>query len=150
MWQKILPGSIDNACPGNPAALWLFWFITAVTIGRSLAHILLPDGGAQSIATVPLDQFSREGAAAVITSFALWGLSQLLLSVVMVLVAVRYRGLIPAVYLLILMEHLGRIAIGLSKPLPTLTTPPGATGNLVFIAVAAIGLALCFREARSD
>ena len=106
--------------------------------------------GAQSIASVPLDQFSREGAAAVITSFALWGLSQLLLSVVMVLVAVRYRGLIPAVYLLILMEYLGRIAIGLSKPLPTLTTPPGAAGNLVFITVAVIGLALCFREARSD
>ena len=61
MWQKILPRSIDNACPGNPAALWLFWFITTVTVGRSLAHILLPDGGAQSIATVPLDQFSRRG-----------------------------------------------------------------------------------------
>ena len=58
MWQKILPKSIDNVCPGNPAALWLFWFITTVTVGRSLAHILLPDGGAQSIATVPLDQFS--------------------------------------------------------------------------------------------
>ncbi|MFZ8989504.1 MAG: hypothetical protein ACO2ZJ_04095, partial [Pseudohongiellaceae bacterium] len=83
MWLKILPRSIDNVCPGNPAALLLFWLITTVTVGRSLAHILLPDGGAQSIATVPLDQFSREGAAAVITSFALWGLSQLLLSVVM-------------------------------------------------------------------
>ena len=105
--------------------------------------------GAHSIATVPLDQFSREGAAAVITSFALWGLSQLLLSVVMVLVSVRYRGLIPVTYVLILMEYLGRIAIGLSKPLPTLTTPPGAAGNLVFIAAAVSGLALCFREARS-
>ena len=55
----------------------------------------------------PSGSIQREGAAAVITSFALWGLSQLLLSVVMVLVAVRYRGLIPAVYLLILMEYLG-------------------------------------------
>ena len=150
MWQKILPRQLDNECPGNPVALWLFCLVIAVTVGRSLAHILLPDGGAQSIATVPLDQFSWEGAAAVITTFALWGLSQLLLSVVMVLVAVRYRGLIPAMYLLILVEYLGRVAIGLGKPLPTLTTPPGATGNLFFIAVAMIGLALCFRENRSD
>ena len=97
----------------------------------------------------PSGSVQREGAAAVITSFALWGLSQLLLSVVMVLVAVRYRGLIPAVRIN-LMEYLGRIAIGLSKPLPTLTTPPGAAGNLVFIAAAVSGLALCFREARSD
>ena len=150
MWQKILPRQIDNACPGNPVALWLFCAVTTVTVGRSLAHILLPDGDAQSIATVPLDQFCGEGAAAVITSFALRGLSQLLLSVVMVLVAVRYRGLIPAMYLLILMEYLGRVGIGLGKPLPTLAAPPGATGNLVFIAAAVIGLALCFREAHSD
>ena len=101
--------------PEIRVALWLFCAVTTVTVGRSLAHILLPDGGAQSIATVPLDQFSAEGAAAVITSFALWGLSQLLLSVVMVLVAVRYRGLIPAMYLLILMEYLGRVGIGLGN-----------------------------------
>ena len=81
MWQKILPRQIDNACPGNPVELWLFCTVTTVTVGRSLAHLLLPDGGAQSIATVPLDQFCGEGAAAVITSSALWGLSQLLLSV---------------------------------------------------------------------
>lgn len=98
MWQKILPRQLDNECPGNPVALWLFCLVIAITAGRSLAHILLPDGGAQSIATVPLDQFSGEGAAAVIASFALWGLSQLLLSVVMVLAAVRYRALIPAMY----------------------------------------------------
>ena len=97
-----------------------------------MAHLLLPDGDAQSIATVPLDQFCGEGAAAVITSFALRGLSQLLLSVVMVLVAVRYRGLIPAMYLLILMEYLGRVGIGLGKPLPKLAAPPGATGQSGF------------------
>lgn len=69
MWQKILPRQLNSERPGNPVALWLFCLVTAVTVGRSLAHILLPDGGAQSIATVPLDQFSGEGAAAVITQF---------------------------------------------------------------------------------
>ena len=53
-------------------------------------------------------------------------------------------------YFLILMEYLGRVGIGLGKPLPTLAAPPGATGNLVFIAAAVIGLALCFREAHTD
>ena len=97
-----------------------------------------------------MDQFSGEGAAAVIASFALWGLSQLLLSVIMVLAAVRYRALIPAMYLLILVEYLSRVVMGIGKPLPTLATPPGATGNLFFIAAAMIGLALCSRETRSD
>ena len=97
-----------------------------------------------------MDQFSGEGAAAVIASFALWGLSQLLLSVVMVLAAVRYRALIPAMYLLILVEYLSRVVIGIGKPLPTLATLPGAKGNMFFIAAAMIGLALCSRETRSD
>ncbi len=35
-----------------------------------LAHLLLPDGGAQSIASIPLDGFTSNGAVAVIHIFA--------------------------------------------------------------------------------
>ena len=150
MWQKILPRQIENACPGNPVALWLFCAVTTITVGRSLAHLLLPDGGAQSIATVPLDQFCGEGAAAVITSFALWGLSQLLLPVVMVL-GCGSLSWADSCHVLINFDGVpSRVGIGLGKPLPTLAAPPGATGNLVFIAAAAVGLALYLREAHSD
>jgi len=44
--------------------------LTVITIGRSLAHIFLPDGGAQSIATIPLDSFTTNGEATVIHIFA--------------------------------------------------------------------------------
>jgi hypothetical protein len=58
MNNRLLPSSFDNNFDGHPASLWLFGLITTVTLGRSLTHIFLPDGGAQSIATVPLSQYS--------------------------------------------------------------------------------------------
>ena len=45
MGKLFLPDSLDNNFPGHVAAIWLFALITIVTIGRSLAHIFLADGG---------------------------------------------------------------------------------------------------------
>ena len=77
MKYRLLPSSFDNNFDGHSISLWLFGLITTVTLGRSLTHIFLPDGGAQSIATVPLDQYSSGAESSVISTFALWGLSQL-------------------------------------------------------------------------
>ncbi len=146
MINRILPHQFDNQYPGHKVGVWLFVLITIMTIGRSLVHIFAADGGAQSIATIPLDQFTTDGANAVVTMFAFWGQSQLLLGIVFVLVAWRYRSMIPLMYVLILLEYAGRIAIGLNKPLLTIDTPPGATGNLILIVLSIIGLAISLRS----
>ena len=145
MLKLIFPAKFDNQLRGHRLALWIFYACTIVTVGRSLAHIFLADGGAQSIATIPLDTFTTGGAATVIAVFALWGLSQLLLAFIFALVACRYRSMIPLMYVLILIEYAGRIVIGLNKPLATLETPPGAIGNILFIVLAICGLALSMR-----
>jgi hypothetical protein len=67
-------------------AKWVFVLLTVMTIGRSLIHIFLPDGGASSIATIPLDDFTQDGSDAVIHIFAQWGLSQLLFGLMYVIV----------------------------------------------------------------
>lgn len=137
-----MPPQFDNNFRGHKSAVWLFYLITAVTVGRSLVHIFALDGGAQSIATIPLDQFGEDGSRTVVSMFALWGLSQLLLAAIFVLVAVRYRSMIPLMYILILAEYAGRIAIGMAKPLATLGTPPGAAANIVLILLSILGLVL--------
>ena len=53
--------------------------------------------------------------------------------------------MIPLMYVLILAEYLGRIAIGLTKPIVTVGTPPGGPGNLVMIALGVMGLVLSLR-----
>jgi hypothetical protein len=46
-------------------AKWLFVAMTVMSIGRSLTHMFLPDGGMQSIASIPMDAFSSEASAVV-------------------------------------------------------------------------------------
>ena len=43
-----------------------------------MEQIFTSDGGAQSIAKLPLDTFTQNGADTVVSLFSLWGLSQLL------------------------------------------------------------------------
>jgi hypothetical protein len=143
----LFPTRADNDYRGHPIALWVFVPITLITLVRSCIHIFAPDGGAQSIATIPLDTMTSGGAQGVVTIFALWGLSQLLLGFVYVVVLWRYRALVPLMYLLVLVEYAGRMAIGAMKPIASLETPPGATANPIFITVALVMLVLATREA---
>lgn len=148
MLERLLPRSIDQGYRGHPLALWVLVLLTLMSLGRSLVHIFFEDGGAQSIATIPLDSFTPNGAAAVVTIFAMWGLSQLLLALVYVVVLWRYQALIPLVYLLLVAEWGGRLLIGLGKSVETVERPPGAVGNVVFPLVGLVMLALSLRETK--
>ncbi len=149
MFAKLLPQTITNDYRGAPVAKWVFALLTVVTIGRSLAHIFLPDGGAQSIATIPLDDFTSNGAAAIIHIFAEWGLSQLMFGLLYVLVLWRYQALIPLMWLFILVEYSGRLLLIFTKPFETVGTAPGGVGNYIFIPLALLMLVLSFKERKS-
>jgi hypothetical protein len=113
---------------------------TLVGIVRSLLHIFLPDGGAQLIATIPLDSFSEEAKAVVIGMFALWGLSQLLSSLIYVYILLKKKQWLPFAWFLLLIEYASRWLIGQFKPFETVQTAPGATGNYVFVFISLIML----------
>lgn len=76
--KKIYPEIDNQRYTGSLMAKWSLLPIFAFTLVRSLLHIFLKDGGAQSIATIPLSSFSLEAQGAVIQIFGLWGLSQLI------------------------------------------------------------------------
>lgn len=145
MFETLFPKRIDNSYRGMPIAKWALAAMTALTVGRSLAHIILPDGGAQSIATIPLDSYSPAAAAAVTGMFAQWGLTQLMMGLLYVLALWRYQSLIPLMWLFIAFEWSGRLLLGAVKPFETAGTAPGAVGNLVFPLVALVMLALSLR-----
>ena len=132
MLNKILPKVADNNYNGHVIALWFFYLITIVTIVRSCIHIFKNDGGAQSIATIPLDTYTKGGAEAVIFIFAYWGLSQLMFGLLQGIVAVKYKGLIPLMYLFLLFEYVARFGISLFKSLETTGQAPGGVINYIF------------------
>lgn len=146
MIEKLFPRQVTNEYRGTAVAKYFFVLMAIVTIARSLAHILLPDGGAQSIATIPLDEFTVNGAATAVHLFALWGLSQLLMGLLYVVVLWRYQALIPLMYLLMVVEYAGRLLLTVAKPIETHGTAPGAIGNYIIIPLALVMLALSLKE----
>lgn len=149
MLERLLPRTIDNDYRGHPLALWAFVAITGMTLWRSLVHVFRADGGAQSIATIPLDRYPEAAATAVIVIFSLWGLQQLVVGFVYVVALARYRALLPFLYLLLLVEYLGRLGLGAWKgPLETVSAPPGARLNVAMIVLASVLLGLSLRAPR--
>ena len=147
---QILPDVINNHYRGLKISQYAFYLIMAVTLVRSLIHVFAPDGGAQSIATIPLDTYSAEAASAVILMFSLWGLSQLLMGIVYLVVSLRYKSLIPAMYVLVIFEYAMRIVIGQMKPILTTGTAPGSIENWIMVPVCAVLLTLSLIPAKSS
>ncbi len=54
MLESILPRSLDEGYRGHPVARVVLVILFGITLARSLVHIFFSDGGAQSIATIPL------------------------------------------------------------------------------------------------
>ncbi len=153
MIRRLFPEKFDNHFPGQKIALWVFYALTAITLWRSQHHIFAADGGAQSIATIPLDSYIQGGAETVVSVFALWGLAQLAVSLMMLLACVRYKAMIPLLWLFIIFEYVGRLLIGMYKPIETVETAPGATANLVIPIIALLMLILSLippKTARND
>jgi len=141
--QKILeilfPGKADNNLRGSKWPLYLFILITLVGTVRSFIHILSSDGGAGSIAGMNLNV---TGANEVIFAFAMWGGEQLIYAIIQWVVILRYRSLIPLMWVVQLLETLMRMLVGHIKPITFAHTPPGQIGNYVFVPLAILMLIL--------
>ena len=139
--ERIFPKELNNDYKGYKFVLYVFFALTVLTLWRSQHHLFSADGGAQTIATIPLDTFTTSGAAAVIGVFGLWGLSQLIIGMIYLIVSLRYRAMIPLMYLLMFVEYFVRtVYFPLAKPIPTAGTAPGATGNLPLMIIAFVML----------
>ena len=145
MLQRLLPPRIDNTFLGHRLALWLFGVLVLMKGGIGLGTIFNGRSAATSADGIPLDTFSPAGEQAFVSLFAAWGLSQLMINLIGLLVLVRYRAMVPFMFALLLLEHLGRRLIFFVLPIASTGTSPGFFVNLVFVAVMIVGLALSLR-----
>lgn len=116
----------------------VFFVISIITIIRSLIHIISPDGGAGSIAGIPLSQYSMEASQTIIFMFALWGISQLIIGLFYIYILIIKPNLIPIMLLSFTLEYSLRLIIGQLKPILTTHTAPGAYGNYIMIPLSII------------
>jgi len=140
--NRIFPEHIDNHYRGHKLALWFFVPITFMKLAISLLHIFNADGGAQSISTIPLDSYSPGAAQNVIALFARVGLDQLFLGLIFVLVLIRYRAMIPLMYVLIVVQYIAHEGVVHMKPLALAGTSGASTPALVLMVLSICGLVL--------
>jgi len=129
--KKIIPDTIENRIPNNKFVYYFTWLLVAFNFFRSLEHIFNEDGGAESIAGIPLKSYSSEAANNIISIFAQWGFSQLVLACILLLVVLKMREFIPLMLLIVALENILRGAVGLYKPLILGDAPPGAISPII-------------------
>lgn len=143
MWNKLFPAKVENSYKGLfPGMLLLGFYVFKSFLSGSI-HMFAPDGGAQSIASIALDQFHNGGAESVITIFGLWGMEQFIIGLIAFVVLLRYRGLIPMMALVYVLEYAGRVAAPLYTPgIVSVHQPPGAAADTLLFPLTLVMLLL--------
>jgi hypothetical protein len=129
--KKLIPEKIENKIPKNKFVYYFFWLLVGFNFFRSIEHIFAEDGGAESIAGIPLSSYSPEAANNIVSIFAQWGLSQLFLACILLIVVLKIRELIPLMLLIVALENIFRAGIGQYKSLIIDSAPPGALTPLI-------------------
>jgi hypothetical protein len=106
MLSRIFPRQIDNAFRGHRLGVWLFAPVVALKLVIGVNSILHTRDVAMGADGIPLDRLGA-GADEVLSLFALLSLSNLMLALLGALATIRYRAMIPLLYLLFLLQQLG-------------------------------------------
>jgi hypothetical protein len=145
MLNRIFPKLVDNTYRGHRLAIWLFALVVLMELSMGTNSIVNTRMVAMSADGIPLDQYGAGGADAVIAIFAIAGLFRVLLALQGVLVLLRYRAMIPLMYLVLLVLHLGSKALLLLHPIAksgVATAQLGSAFILAFLAMLLIGFVL--------
>ena len=142
----LFPNLIDNEYKGKKIPLFFFYLLIPVTIIRSLVHIFKADGGAQSIANIPLHLYSEQASDTIVHLFSEWGLSQLLFGVLYIVVLIKYKSLIPLMYLFMVLEYSTRLFLAFYKPFVLEGYAPGGIANYFLVPLFVVLFILSLKK----
>ena len=109
-------------------------FLTIETV-RSLLHMLLPDGGASSIAGIDT---TGPGGSNLISIFGQWGTTQLVLVILYWFLFIYDDSYMTLIFGLLALEYFLRILEGWIKPLQTSKPPPGAILSYIVLPLSIV------------
>lgn len=157
MLSRLLPRQLDNTYQGYTLALWLLVPIVVVKflMGVNVAGLNPWVSNRDVLRTVdgiPLDTFGADATSTVVFLFASWGLALLLLSVLGIAALLRYRAMIPLMYLMLAIEQIGRTELSRLNSIARAVGPggvsPGTLINWGLAAALVIGLVLSLAAPR--
>ncbi len=149
MLGRLLPGQADNTFQGHRAALWLLGLFIALKLAMSINSMLDTASVAAGADGLPLDSYGPAAAQAVLMLFALTALGQLTITVFALVTLIRYRAMVPFIYLLLLGEQLARRFIVQDYSVArTEGMPAGWYVTFGLLALLTLGLVLSLMPSR--
>ncbi len=133
--MSLFPSRLNNQYEGSKIALYGLYPIFAIYIFRSLVHFLAENSGLVGIATIKVFSISDGlNPNNIIYLFAsLLGATQVSLTIVLLILFIKYKNLIPLIYLICLLDQCLRLISGYLHPLGEdyyINTPPGVISNI--------------------
>ena len=133
--MAFLPSNLNNQYKGLKIVDYGLYPIFAIYFFRSLVHFLADNSGLVGIATIKeFPIFEGLDPNNIIYLFAsLWGATQVSLTVILLILFIKYKNLIPLIYLICLMDQCFRLISGYLHPLGEqyyINTPPGVISNI--------------------
>lgn len=143
MLERIFPKQFDNTYRGYRLAIWIFVplvLMRAIQGANSIISTRLVMTNADGIS---LDGMNAGGAEVALALFALLGLYVLILPLQSAVVLLRYRAMIPFMYLMMLMVQIGGRFVGLLYPIARPGGHPvGYYINLAILGLTVVGFVL--------
>ena len=133
--MKLFPSDLNNQYKGSKFVQYGLYPIFAIYIFRSLVHFLAENSGLVGIATIKefpiIDGLDPNNIIYLFAS--LWGATQVSLTIILLILFIKYKNLIPLIYLICLLDQCFRLISGYLHPLVEdyyINTPPGVISNI--------------------
>ena len=133
--MKLFPSDLNNQYKGSKFVQYGLYPIFAIYIFRSLVHFLAENSGLVGIATIKefpiIDGLDPNNIIYLFAS--LWGATQVSLTMILLILFIKYKNLIPLIYLMCLLDQCFRLISGYLHPLSEdyyINTPPGVISNI--------------------
>lgn len=150
--SRLFPRQSSNDYRGARSALALYVLFLLLKLAMSVNSLVFTRTVVTQADGIPIDSYGAGGAQAVLSLFALLSWGQLMLAIVAIVVLIRYRTLVPLMFLILLIEHIGRCVLLMLFPIDRPDgTPVGFYINIGIAVVLLLGLllSLTVRKARA-
>src|SRR6185295_533993 len=143
MLNRLFPNQFDNNYRGHWLAPWLLGIVMAAKAMQGVQSIINTRDVLTTADGIALDRFNSASVEVVIALFALLGLYLLVLPLQSIVVLLRYRTMVPLMYLLLLLVNLASRVLALVNPIARPAGHPiGYYVNLAILVVTLLGFVL--------
>ena len=90
--------------------------------------------------------YSEQASDTIVHLFSEWGLSQLLFGVLYIVVLIKYKSLIPLMYLFLVLEYSTRLLLAFYKPFVLEGYAPGGIANYFLVPLFVVMFILSLKK----